>query len=82
MIMRILAKIYEFMWPVCGGVGGAITKVGEIQSATVMNDPAHWHLIFETFLVASIGALVGYIVKHLLDFLLKKIKTKRAKKDI
>jgi len=64
----MLDKIYNFSFPVGGGTLGAITKVPEVTSSTI----THSGIVLETILVAAIGALTGYIVKKLLDYIWPK----------
>ncbi len=70
----MLQKLYSFAFPISGGTIGAITQLPQIQEIS------HWNLIFDAFLVAVVGALVGYLVKRGLDWIWPKIF--RKNKDI
>ena len=68
----MMQRFLNTAFPVSGGTIGAITQVPEVASAIEVAkaaDPSHMHIILETVLVAFIGAMVGYIVKKLLDYL-------------
>ena len=64
----MIQKLIDISFPVLGGTAAAVTQVPEVVKATA--EPLiHGHLIIETVLVAAIGAMVGYIVKKVLDWI-------------
>jgi preprotein translocase subunit Sss1 len=75
--MKVMDKIYGFIlnklsdiFPIGGGAIGAITQVQKVS-----NFPT-WEFILSAVIVATIGAVVGYVVKLLFDIIFKKLKNK------
>ena len=66
--MKILTKVYDFIFPVGGGTIGAITQLKDVAAQT------HWDIMWDAAIVAFVGAIVGLLVKKLFDFLWAKIK--------
>ena len=67
----MLKSILNSAFPVSGGTIGAITRLPEVQAA--VETSAHGHVVLETILVATIGAIVGYTIKRLLDIIWPKV---------
>ena len=67
----MIKSIINSAFPVTGGTLGAVTRLPDVQAA--VETSAHGHLVLETILVATIGAIVGYTIKKLLDLIWPKI---------
>jgi len=68
MINKIFHSIFSTdSLPAVGGATGALTQVKNMTFPTA-------DAIIYTIIIASIGAIVGYMVKLFLDWLFKKCK--------
>lgn len=63
-----MQKILNAIFPIGGGSVGAISQIQELTSHSELS-----HIVY-TIIIATIGAVVGYIMKKLLDFLWLKLK--------
>ena len=66
----LYSKIMDILFPVGGGTIGASTQIQNFI------DISKWNMIWDTILVAAIGAIVGYLVKKGLDYIFEKCKPK------
>ena len=66
----LYSKIMDILFPVGGGTIGASTQLETFVQNT------KWGMVWDTILVAAIGALVGYLVKKVLDYIFEKCKPK------
>jgi len=64
-------RIYNFMFPVGGGLTGAATQLRE-----VMTTHSHWDMVWDTILIAGVGAIMGILVKQGYEYLKKLLKKK------
>jgi len=68
MITKICNAVFKTdSLPLLGGASGALTQSQNLLWPT-------WEQVVYTIVIASIGAIVGYIIKLLLDWLLEKCK--------
>ena len=67
----MINKIFNFIFPIGGGSVGATSSIFLNISWKGIDQ-----LIFEAAILAIIGAVIGWGVKHTLDYLLKSVKKK------
>ena len=70
-MLNFIEKISNTL-PVVGGATGAITQATEVTSTHL---PSH-DMVIQVIIVSTIGAVVGYLIKLALDFIVKKIRRK------
>jgi NhaP-type Na+/H+ or K+/H+ antiporter len=70
----MISKITD-AFPVAGGAGGAIYK-----SASIMNIFPTMETIVSIILTVTFGAIMGYLVKLLFDWLIKKCQRGNIRK--
>ena len=76
-MLKIIERISNFLPVIGGGIGG-VSQAGDVIE-TASHFPPH-EMIIEVLIISFIGAIVGYLVKLLLDFVVRKIKNKKHQK--
>ena len=64
-----IQKVLNYLFPVTGGSAGAVIHVEATRSSVLMISVSQ---IVEVAFYAAIGAIVGYLVKKLLDRLFRR----------
>lgn len=67
----MLTKVFNYFCstdslPIIGGASGAIIQTNNVLPT--------WETILYTIVIAAVGAIVGYIVKLILDCVFREIK--------
>ena len=73
-ITKMKNKIYNFMFPIGGGTVGAATQIKQIALHS------HWDIVWDTVLIAGVGAIMGILVKQAYEYLKKVLSEKKKKK--
>jgi len=70
MIVKLISAVFKTdSLPIAGGAAGAV-----LSPVTAMFPT--WEMIVYTILIASVGAITGYVIKLFLDWVIKLCKNK------